>query len=124
MEIYKKWLRSEGIKFEENSYGIEFKHLGAKFLLWDNSKDPLYLALSLPSIWKVDNNEYEVLKVINKINTSNKSVKAVVRDSYVWLNIEMFIEITPHIEIFMNRLATILIGCMLQFLNEMNNQQN
>lgn len=120
MEIYKNWLRSNGVKFEELPFGLGFKYQGAGFILWDNSKDKQYLALSMPNIYDVDGNEFKVLQIANKINEEIKAIKVVVRDGRVWLNIEMFIDNTPDIEDFMDRLLDILLECRIRFGDELH----
>lgn len=121
MQIYKEWLRSNGVKFEELPFGLGFKYQGASFILWDNSKDQQYLALSMPNIWNVDGEELKVLRTANKINGEIKAIKAVIRDDAVWLNIEMFIDNTPDIEDFMDRILGILLECRMKFAYEMHN---
>lgn len=121
MQIYKDWLRSYGVKFEELPFGLAFKYQGANFILWDNSKDQQYLALSMPNIWDVDGEEVKVLRAANKINGDIKAIKAVIRDNAVWLNIEMFIDNTPDIEDFMDRILGILLECRMKFAFAMQN---
>lgn len=121
MQIYKDWLRSNGVKFEELPFGLAFKYQGASFILWDNSKDQQYLALSMPNIWDVDGEEVKVLRAANKINVDIKAIKAVIRDNAVWLNIEMFIDNTPDIEDFMDRILGILLECRMKFVFTMQN---
>jgi len=121
MQIYKNWLTTNGIKFEELPFGLTFKYQGAYFILFDNSTDKQYLNLSMPNICNVDGEELKVLRVANKINCDIKAIKATVRDNSVWLNIEMFIDSTPDIEDFMERILGILLECRMKFAFEMHN---
>lgn len=121
MQIYKNWLRSNGVKFEELPFGLGFQYQGSAFILWNNTEDRQYLALSMPTIYAIEGNEYKVLKVINKMNCDIKAVKAVIRDNAVWLNIEMFIDNTPDIEDFMGRILGILLQCRMRFRFELDN---
>ncbi len=121
MQIYKNWLIANGVKFEESSLGLSFKYQGAGFILWNNAHDQQYLALSMPNIWAINGEELKVLRVANKINCEIKAVKTVVRDNFVWLGVEMFIDSTPDIDDFMERILDILLESRMKFSFEMHN---
>lgn len=121
MQIYKNWLTANGVKFEEMPFGLTFKYQGASFILFDNSTDKLYLNLSMPNIWDVDGQEVKVLRVANKINCEIKAIKVTLRNNAVWLNIEMFIDNTPDVEDFMERILGIMLECRMKFAFEMHN---
>lgn len=121
MQIYKNWLTANNVKFEELPFGLTFKYQGANFILFDNSTDKQYLNLSMPNIWDVDGEEVKVLRAANKVNCEFKAIKVTVMNNSVWLNIEMFIDNTPDVEDFMDRILGILLECRMKFAFEMHN---
>lgn len=121
MEIYKKWLTANGVKWEQEDFGLTFRYQGSNFVIFDNSSDPLYLAIAMPGIYELENDELKVLRVLNKINNNRKAIKAVLNDDSVWLTIEMFIDSTPDVEDFMERLLDILNQGRMLFNMEIRN---
>lgn len=123
MNIYKVWLRENGIPFEEKSFGLSFRHQGGMFLLFDNSEDFQYLHLAMPCIYEGNSSErVRLLEICNKINYDKKVVKAcVMEDSDVWLSTEILIDNTPDVNDFFDRLLQMLHMTRMEFM--MRHQQ-
>lgn len=125
MDIYKEWLSDNGVKFEEKDYGLSFKYQGGYFILSDNKNDKQFLNLVMPGIFEfADRPEIDrvkVLEALNRINASKKVVKAICDETDCWLSCEMFIDGTPDIEDFMERLLDILHQSRLDFFHYINN---
>ena len=109
MDLYKNWLRSNGIKFEDIPIGISFKYQGCNFLIADPGRDSQFLSVSLPGIDSVDGNELQVLKACNKVTGETKVLKVVLHGDSVWAHVEIFIDNTPDIEDFMDRVLDLLM---------------
>ncbi|MDY6412182.1 MAG: hypothetical protein SPL28_04190 [Bacteroidales bacterium] len=121
MKVYKEWLQSNGIRFQEEVFGIVFKYQGANFIISDNSSDPLYFQLIMPGIYDVQPGEKnKVLEVLNGLTRDIKCLKGVIQDGgSVWLMTEIFIDTTPEIDDFMDRLINILHSGRMQFYSKM-----
>jgi len=117
MQIYKNYLTSQGIPFREESFGLAFKYQGGNFIIADNNSDKQYFQLLMPGIYDVPPMEKgKVLEVINAINQELKCVKAtLVGGTSVWLATEIFIDNTPDIEDFFDRLLQILHSARMKF---------
>lgn len=117
MEIYKNWLRSQGVKFDELPFGIGFRYQGGSFIIADNSDDKLYLQVIMPGIYETNPNEKgKAMNAINKINKEMKALKATMQDDgHVWLTVEFFIDTTPEIGDFFGRVLNILLQGRLKF---------
>lgn len=119
MDIYKNWLMENGIKFEEKDYGLTFKYQGGYFIIGDNSKDLQYFNIVMPGIYDfADHPEtprIKVLESLNKINAQYKVVKAVCDDEDCWLTTEIFIDSTPDVEDYMERLLNICHQARMEF---------
>lgn len=120
MDIYKNWLRSNGIPFTTLPIGVAFHYQGGSFIIADDTNDPLYLNLLMPKIYELENNQSKVLQALNQINCDLKGVKATLHEQDVWLSIEMFIDKTPEVEDFMDRILGILLNARLRFNFEMS----
>jgi hypothetical protein len=111
MEVYKKWLRENGYKFDVLPFGIGFKHQGANLIIPDNEEDELFLQIIMPGIYSANNaSERErAYKVCNELTREVKCLKAFLADeNLVWLSTEIFIDNTPELDDFMDRLLDIL----------------
>ncbi len=121
MEIYKNWLRENGVKFEEKEYGITFKYQGGYFIIGDNTKDLQYFNIVMPGIYDFAEHpempREKVLEALNKINAQYKVAKAVCDDEDCWLTTEIFIDSSPDVEDFMERLLNILHQARLEFFS-------
>lgn len=111
MEVYKKWLRENGYKFDVLPFGIGFKHQGGHFLISDNKGDELFFQIIMPNIYSPNNaSERErAYKICNELTREVKCLKAfVVDENHVWLSTEILIDHTPELDDFMDRLLAIL----------------
>lgn len=111
MEVFKEWLRDNGYRFNEEPFGIGFKHQGGNFVIADNSEDNLYLQIVMPGVYTLNNpsEKLHVLEVCNEVTREIKCLKAfLVNGDTVWLTTEMFIDSTPRLDDFMERLLGIL----------------
>ena len=111
MEIFKEWLRNNGYLFSVEPFGIAFKHQGGNFIIGNNSGDNLYLQILMPGIYTLNDlsEKQHVLEVCNELNREIKCLKAFFFDeNNIWLATEMFIDHTPELDDFMERLLGIL----------------
>lgn len=119
MDIYKNWLAENGVKFEEKDYGLTFKYQGGYFIIGNNSKDLQYFNIVMPGIYDfaehTDVPRIKVLEALNKVNAQYKVVKAVCDDEDCWLTTEIFIDSTPDVEDYMERLLNILHQSRMEF---------
>ncbi len=119
MEIYKNWFHENGIKFEEQDYGLTFKYQGGYFIIANNQNDIQYLNIVMPGIFDFADNPQipreKVQMVANRINAEFKVVKAVYDDEDCWLATEIFIDSSPDIEDYMERLLAILHHARMEF---------
>lgn len=117
MQIYKDWLKSNNIQFEETPIGILFHYQGGGFLIANNSNDRQYLQILMPNIYKVSPYEKtQAMEVINKMNIEFKCLKALIQDdNSIWLSTEIFIDSTPDIKDFFSRLLSILLSGRIKF---------
>ncbi len=117
MNIYKNWLNSQGLSFHETSFGLLFSYQGGGFIIANNKNDKDYLQLIMPNIYTVDSiSKQTALKVANNLNRDIKGLKVIINDdNSVWLTIEQFLDETPEVEDFMDRLLAILLQGRLRF---------
>ena len=111
MEIFQEWLRNNGCPFEVKRFGIAFKHQGRHFIISDNSRDELYLQIIMPAVYKLNDSseKQQVLDTCNELNSSIKCLKAyIVDEDTIWLSTEMYVDHTPELDDFMDRLLDIL----------------
>jgi hypothetical protein len=111
MEIFQEWLRNNGYHFEVQPFGIDFKYQGGHFIIFDNSGDELYLHIVMPAVYKLNDSseKLHVLEACNELTKSVKCLKAFFADEdTIWLSTEIFIDRTPELDDFMERLLDIL----------------
>lgn len=111
MEIFQEWLRNNGYRFEVKPFGIYFKHQGRHFIISDNSRDELYLQIIMPAVYKLNDSseKQQALDACNELNSSIKCLKAyIVDEDTIWLSTEMYVDHTPELDDFMDRLLDIL----------------
>lgn len=111
MEIFQEWLRNNGCPFEVKRFGISFKHQGGHFIISDNSRDELYLQIIMPAVYKLNDSseKQQALDACNELNSSIKCLKAyIVDEDTIWLSTEMYVDHTPELDDFMDRLLDIL----------------
>lgn len=125
MDIYKNWLYENGVKFEEKDYGITFKYQGGYFIIGNNEKDAQYFNIVMPGIYDFadhpDVERVKVLEALNKINAHYKVVKAVCDEEDCWLTTEIFIDSTPDVEDYFERLLNILHQSRMEFFQILRN---
>ena len=111
MEIFQEWLRNNGYRFEVNQVGIVFKHQGDVLIIEDNSSDELYLRIIMPAVYRLNDfdEKQNAFDACNELTSSIKCLKAFVVDGdSIWLSTEIFIDHTPELDDFMERLLGIL----------------
>ncbi|MDR3924610.1 MAG: hypothetical protein Q3X43_08540, partial [Alistipes sp.] len=123
LEIYRKWLRDNNISFQDNKEEgiLLFRYQGLCFMITVPENDRNWLSLVLPNVHELvvkEKREY-VLEVLNSINQDRKCVKAILVGNQVWLAIEMFIDSTPVIDDFFERLLMILIETRMILYSKM-----
>lgn len=125
MDIYKNWLYENGVKFEEKDYGITFKYQGGYFIIGNNEKDAQFFNIVMPGIYDFadhpDVERVKVLEALNKINAHYKVVKAVCDEEDCWLTTEIFIDSTPDVEDYFERLLNILHQSRMEFFQILRN---
>ena len=112
LDIYKQWLSDNGLKYEIDSDGdIHFKYQTCNMYIINPKKDTQFLQVMLPNFWSIESEqEYlNALKVCNMVSMQRKVVKAFVTEKNTFLMVEMFIDNTPDLEDFMERVLDILI---------------
>lgn len=117
MQIYKNWLQSHNVQFQETPIGLIFSYQGGAFIISDNSGDELYFQLIMPNIYEVSSfKKTQALQIINRLNREIKCLKATMQDDgHVWLSTEIFVDSTPKIDDFMGRLFSILFAARIKF---------
>lgn len=111
MEIFQEWLRNNGYRFEVQPFGISFKHQGGNFIISDNSGDELYLQIVMPAVYTLNESseKQHALEACNELTKSRKCLKAFfVDEDTIWLSTEIFVDRTPELDDFMERLLDIL----------------
>lgn len=111
MKIFQEWLRNNGYRFEVKPFGIAFKDQGRHFIISDNSGDELYLQIIMPAVYKLNDSseKQHALDACNELTKSIKCLKAFFADEdTIWLSTEVFIDRTPELDDFMERLLHIL----------------
>ena len=111
MEIFQEWLRNNGYRFEVQPFGISFKHQGGHFIISDNSGDELYLQIVMPAVYQLNDSSEKLhaLEACNELTKSVKCLKAFFADEdTIWLSTEMYVDHTPELDDFMDRLLHIL----------------
>lgn len=125
MDIYKNWLSENGVKYEEKDYGLTFKYQGGYFIIGNNAKDSQYFNIVMPGIFDFGDNpdvpRIKVLEALNKINADYKVVKAVCDQEDCWLTTEIFIDSTPDVEDYFERLLNILHQSRMEFFQILRN---
>ena len=125
MDIYKNWLSENGVKYEEKDYGLTFKYQGGYFIIGNNSKDSQYFNIVMPGIFDFGDDpdvpRIKVLEALNKINADYKVVKAVCDQEDCWLTTEIFIDSTPDVEDYFERLLNILHQSRMEFFQILRN---
>ena len=109
-DLLEDWLKEQGFRSNRDNDGIlTFRYQGANLICFKNDEDKQYLQIIMPAIYKVDGNRVKVLEAINTTTREIKALKAYLVDDFLWLDIEMFVDPTTHIDSFIERCLDILI---------------
>ena len=123
-EIYKKWFSENGIIYNIDEDGdLHFKYQMCNFYIVDPHGDKQFLQVMLPNIWSIEDEKErtDALQVANMLNMKRKALKIFITSSNTVLTVEMFIDNTPDVEDFMERVLDILIQGRTMFAQEMRN---
>ncbi|MBP5386990.1 MAG: hypothetical protein J6Y97_06350, partial [Prevotella sp.] len=84
-----------------------------------------FLHIILPNLWSIDSEEERenALKVANDLNMNRKALKVFITETNTILTVEMFIDSTPDVEDFMERILDILISGRSLFFQKMHELQ-
>ena len=122
-EIYKKWFSENGIIYNIDDDGdLHFKYQMRNFYILDPHDDKQFLQVMLPNIWSIDDEKEraDALQVANMLNMKRKALKVFITKTNTVLTVEMFIDNTPDVEDFMERILDILIEGRSLFAQEMH----
>ena len=120
-ELTQEYLRKEGFCPEETEFGLYFKCEGKNFLLIYDDDDEQYFRLMMPCIFEMtDENEDEVYRAMNEVNSSVKVIKAyIMRENEVWLGFEVLVDSTPVVGDFIPRAISMLNGGARRFFADL-----
>lgn len=109
-DLMQAWLFQEGYWNEIDKDGdVHFKYDG-KHMYFTPDDDPTFFRLSMPGIYKLENNRVKVLEACNTINRNYKVLKAFLNNDSLWLSIEVFVDSTPEVGDFADRCCKILVN--------------
>ncbi len=123
LKLYEQWLTDNGLIHNIDEDGdLHFKYQMCNFFILNPQEDDQFLHIILPNIWSIESEEERMnaLKVANELNMGRKVLKVVVGESNTTLTVEMFIDQTPDVEDFMERLLDILIEGRQLFAKRMH----
>ena len=126
-EIYENWFKVNGLIYNiDNDDDLHFKYKTCNFFILNPKEDAQFLHIILPNIWAINSpEEYaDALEVANELNAGRKALKVFLTRTNTFLSIEMFIDKTPDVEDFMERLLDILIEGRQMFVQEMYSRQS
>lgn len=108
-ELMKEYLQEEGFKVKEEDYGIEFRYHGMNFLCADPEGDDTFLQISMPNIYRVDEeNRLRALELCNMLTWNRKVVKLAIINDTVWINFEVLVDTTPELGDIVPRALTMI----------------
>jgi hypothetical protein len=125
-EVYEQWFKNVGIIYNIDEDGdLHFKYQTCNFYILNPKNDTNFLHIILPNIWSIDSEEERAnaLKVANELNMNRKALKVFITESNTILTVEMFIDSTPDVEDFMERILDILISGRTLFAQKMHELQ-
>ena len=109
-EDIKEYLSQEGLRPQEEDFGIYFRYQMLTFLIRWDEEDAFFLSISLPAIFNTDeNNRADALEAINAINLERKVVKSVIYNDEVCISTEQLLDSTPKYEDIMPRTLHMLL---------------
>ena len=119
-EQLKEYLAQEGLRPQEEDYGLYFRYQMLSFIIQWDENDAFFLSISLPSIFSVDeNNRSDVLEVINQVNLKLKQIKCVLTDNDVWVTSDQRLDTTPKFEDIIPRNLDMLLGARSAFFDHL-----
>lgn len=122
-KIYEQWLTENGLIHNIDDDGdLHFKYQMCNFFILNPNGDEQFLHIILPNIWTIESEEERAtaLRVANELNLNRKVLKVVIGESNTTLTVEVFIDKTPDVEDFMERLLDILIEGRRLFFQRMH----
>lgn len=118
-DLLENWLKEQGFRSNRDDNGtLCFRYQGANLICFKYDEDKQYLQILMPAIYKVDGDRIKVLEAINTTTRDTKVLKAYLVDDILWLDIEMFVDSTSHIDDFIERCLDILIAGRQRIANE------
>ena len=115
-EQIKEYLAEEGLRPQEENYGFYFRYQMLSFLIHWDEEDALFLRISMPAIFSVDeNNRGDVLEAINAVNLERKVIKYILFEKDVWVVSELLLDSTPKYEDIIPRSLDMLLGGRMAF---------
>lgn len=115
-EEIKEYLAQEGLRPQEEDYGLYFRYQMLTFIIHWDEEDAFFLRISMPAIFATDeNNRVDVLEAINKVNLERKVIKCLLVDNDVWVASEQLLDTTPKYEDIIPRTLDALLGARMGF---------
>lgn len=115
-EEIKEYLAQEGLRPQEEDYGLYFRYQMLTFIIHWDEEDAFFLRISMPAIFAADeNNRGDVLEAINAVNLERKVIKCLLVDSEVWVASEQLLDSTPKYEDIIPRTLDALLGARMGF---------
>ena len=95
------------------------------FYIINPHDDKQFLQVMLPNIWSIEDEKErtDALQVANMLNMKRKALKVFITSTNTVLTVEMFIDNTPDVEDFMERVLDLLIQGRTLFAQEMRNRR-
>ena len=119
-EQIKEYLAEEGLRPQEEDYGFYFRYQMLTFLIHWDEEDALFLRISMPAIFSVDeNNRGDVLEAINAVNLERKVIKCLLFEKDVWVVSELLLDSTPKYEDIIPRTLDMLLGARMGFYEQL-----
>lgn len=118
-----QYLTSEGLQPQERDYGIFFKYQMLSFLIFWQEKDALFLKISLPGIYDVDeNNRVDVLEACNSTTRNIKVAKCFIPEDGVWVTAEQLLDTEPNFSDIIPRTLQILMDARDEFYEQLEKE--
>ena len=119
MDLVKEYLASEGYRYDIDSDGdLHFKIESLNLYCTNNGNDEQFFRIIMPGLYEVENNREKVLEACNKISRDYKVLKAFLVEDRLWLTVEMFVDSSPEVGDFIQRIFSILINAYKDIAKE------
>lgn len=125
-DLYKRWFSENGIIYNIDEDGdLHFRYQMCNFYIINPHDDKQFLQVMLPNIWSIEDEKErtDALQVANMLNMKRKALKVFITSTNTVLTVEMFIDNTPDVEDFMERVLDLLIQGRTLFAQEMRNRR-